>query len=206
MREGTYAGRAGEPTERLEAQGWELAETSTETLFELSTVRVEGHTRVYEDAALRRAVGEATGVDRLWRFFFTTAVEFSPPLSSGVAPLIERTVANEARREFANDLRERGFVNVDRGQTRNVRVDSGARARLTDYRAIYPLRDEGLEADLRVRGLLAVWLGEGFRVAGGVYPESGIDELLADADPDVEVGASERGYQGELLELIRATG
>jgi hypothetical protein len=200
MSEGTSTGPVGEPTGRLEAGGWELVEESTETLFELSAARVEGHTRVYEDATLRRAVGEATGVDRLCRFFFATTVEFSPPLSPGVAPLIRSTVANEARREFAEDLRERGFVNVDRGRTRNVRTDSGARARLTDYRAVYPLRDGGLSVDLRVRGFIAVWLDERFHVAGGVYPESGLGELLADVDPDAS------GYQEELLDLVRATG
>jgi hypothetical protein len=202
MSEGTRTGPVGEPIERLDVGGWELVEESTETLFELSTARVEGHTRVYEDAALRRAVGEATGADRLCRFFFATTVEFLPPLSPGVAPLIKSTVTNEARREFAADLRERGFVNVDRGRTRNARTDSGARARLTDYRAVYPLRDGGLSVDLRVRGFLAVWLDGGFRVAGGVYPESGLDELLVDADVDPDAS----GYQEELLDLIRATG
>ena len=110
MTEETGTGRAGEPVERLEAGGWVLAEESTETLFELSAARVEGHTRVYEDAALRRAVREASGVDQLCRFFFATAVEFSPPLSAGVAPVIKPTVASEARREFANDQIGRAHV------------------------------------------------------------------------------------------------
>jgi hypothetical protein len=202
MSEETRAGRSGEPVERLEAGGWVLVEESTETLFELSAARVEGHTRVYEDAGLRRAVREASGVDQLCRFFFTTAVEFSPPLSPGVAPVIGPTVASEARREFANDLEARGFVDVDRGRTRKVRVDSGVRARLTDYRAVYPLRAGNASVDLRVRGLLAVWLDDGFRIAGGAYPESGLGDLLADAAVEPDGSA----YREELLELIRATG
>jgi hypothetical protein len=202
MSEETREGRAGEPVERLAAGGWELVEASTETLFELSTARVEGHTRVYEDAALREAVRAAAGVDRLCRFFFATAVEFSPPLSPGVAPIIKPTVASEARREFANDLEERGFVNVDRGRTRNERVDSGSRARLTDYRAVYPLRAEDASVDLRVRGFLAVWLDREFHIAGGAYPESGLEDLLADAAIEPDANA----YREELLELIRATG
>ena len=202
MTEETGAGRAGEPVERLEAGGWVLAEESTETLFELSAARVEGHTRVYEDAALRRAVREASGVDQLSRFFFATAVEFSPRLSPGVAPVIKPTVASEARREFASDLEARGFVDVDRGRTRNARVDSGARARLTDYRAVYPLRAGETSVDLRVRGFLGVWLDREFRIAGGAYPESGLEDLLSGTglEPD---GAA---YREELLELIRATG
>lgn len=197
-------GRAGEPVERLEAGGWEPVEESTETLFELSAARVVGHTRVYGDGALRRAVREASGVDQLCRFFFATTVEFSPPLSPGVAPVVKPTVASEARREFAADLRERGFANVDRGRTRNVRVDAGARARLTDFRATYPLQDGEASVDLRVRGFLAVWLDDGFRIAGGAYPESGLSGLLADADVDVEPDGS--AYREELLDLIRAVG
>lgn len=200
--EETSVGRTGEPVELLEAGGWELAEESAETLFELSAVRVEGRTRVYEDAALRRAVREGAGVDRLCRFFFATVLEFSPPLASGVAPVVESTVAREARREFADDLAERGFVDVERGRTGNVRLDSGARARLTDYRAVYPLRAESASVDLRVRGSLAVWSDGEFRVAGGAYPESGLADLLADADVEPDGSA----YREELLELIRASG
>ena len=200
MSEGTSTGPVGEPTGRLEAGGWELVEESTETLFELSAARVEGHTRIYEDAALRRAVREASGVDQLCRFFFATAVEFSPPLSPGVAPMVKPTVASEARREFAGDLEDRGFANVDRGRTRNLRVDSGPRARLTDYRATYPLRADEVSVDLRVRGFLAVWLDGEFRIAGGAYPESGLEGLLAEADVDPDGAA----YREELLALIRA--
>ena len=204
MTEEPRAGRVGEPVEQLEAGGWVLAEESAETLFELSAARVEGLTRVYEDADLRRAVREATGADRLCRFFFATVVEFSPALSPGIAPVIKPTVSSEARREFANDLRERGFANVERGRTRNVRVDSGARARLTDYRAVYPLRTDAASVDLRIRGFLAVWLDGEFRIAGGAYPESGLGDLLAGRDVDAEPDGNV--YREELLELIRATG
>lgn len=202
MSEETRGGRAGEPVGRLEAGGWTLAEESTETLFELSAARVVGHTRVYEDAALRDAVREASGIDQLCRFFFATTLEFSPPLSPGVAPMVKPTVASEARSEFAADLEDRGFTDVDRGRTRNVRVDSSSRARLTDYRAGYPLRAEGVSVDLRVRGFLAVWLDGEFRIAGGAYPESGLADLLSDADVEPDGTA----YREELLALIRATG
>lgn len=200
MSEETRGGRVGEPVERLEAGDWSLAEESAETLFRLPGLRVEGHTRLYEDVPLRRAVREAVGADQVCRFFFATAVEFSPPLSPGAAPLIEPTVASEARREFAADLRERGFVDVDRGRTRNVRIDSGSRARLTDYRAAYPLRTDSVSVDLRVRGFLAVWRDGDFRIAGGAYPEAGLGDLLADADVEPDGG----DYREELLTLIRA--
>jgi hypothetical protein len=202
MSEETRGGWVGEPVERLEAGGWSLVEESAETLFRLPGLRVEGRTRIYEDVSLRRAVREAVDVDQVCRFFFATAVEFSPSLSPGAAPMIEPTVASEARREFAADLRERGFVDVDRGRTRNLRVEAGSRARLTDYRAAYPLRTDSANVDLRVRGFLAVWRDGDFRIAGGAYPEAGLADLLRDADVEPDGNR----YREELLELIRAVG
>lgn len=200
MSEGTRSGRVGDPVDRLETDGWSLAEESAETLFSLPGVHVEGHTRIYEDAALRRAVREISGVDQVSRFFFVAVVEISPSLSPGAAPLIEPTVASQARREFAADLRGRGFTDVDRGRTRTLRIDAGVRARLTDYRARYSLRTDSVSADLRIRGFLAVWWDGGFRIAGGAYPESGLEDLLTDADVEPDGNA----YREELLALIRA--
>jgi len=57
-----------------------------------------------------------------------------------------------------------------------------------------------VSVDLRVRGFLAVWLDGEFRIAGGAYPESGLEGLLAEADVDPDGAA----YREELLALIRA--
>ena len=189
------AGRAGEPLARLERGGWTLSEETTETLFSLPTARVEGHTRLYEDPALREAIHEAGGPDHVWRFFFATAVTFVPPLGPGVGPMIRPTVVSEAKRRFADDLRDRGFEDVRKGSTQSYRVESG-KARITPFGASYPV--EG--GDIGVRGYLAVWQDDGFRLAGGAYPESGLAAILG------ERPAGADSYREELLALIRSVG
>jgi hypothetical protein len=185
------------PRDRLDRGGWSLVEDEVETLFSLSTARVEGHTQVYEDAPLRAAVHEATGVDHMWRFFFATRVSFSPSLAPGIAPLIESRVASEARSSFADDLRSRGFSTVAKGEVRHARVRSGARAAFTPFKARYRLPDE---RELDMEGFLAVWLDDGFVIAGGAYP-SGLEALL-----DGAVDADDEAYRSELLDLIRSVG
>jgi hypothetical protein len=183
------------PTERLDSGGWALSEETTETVFQLPTARVEGHTKLYEDAALRERIREHTGVDRTWRFFFATALTFQPPLAPGLAPMVKSTVVTEARRTFANDLKDRGFTQVDRGQTQTIRID-GNRARLMNFRATYPLETDDDTVDLQVAGWLAVWNGDGFRLAGGAYPEAGFQA--------VEEAGNASAYREELLNLVRA--
>ncbi|WP_255150736.1 hypothetical protein [Halorarius halobius] len=183
------------PSDRLEQGGWELRDDLVETVFQLPTATVTGHTLLYEDSGLREQVREATGLDRPWRFFFATALAFQPSLAPGIAPLISSTVAREARKEFATDLEERGFRNVERGRTERVRID-GNRARLTTYRATYPVEADDAETELQVTGHLAVWNGDGYRLAGGVYPEAGLD--------DVTDGVDASAYREELLDLIRS--
>lgn len=186
------------PRARLEGEGWSLAEDEVETLFSLSTARIEGRTQVFEDTALRTAVREATGVDQTWRFFFATRLSFSPPLASGLAPLVRSRVASEARSSFADDLLARGFEKVAKGDARRARVRSGARADFTPFEARYRLEGRSLDTE----GFLAVWFDDGFLIAGGVYPvglETVLDEDLGvDVDPDA--------YREELLDLIRSVG
>jgi hypothetical protein len=189
------AGRTGEPVDRLAADGWVLTESSTETLFSLPAATVEGHTRLYADPDLRERVREGGGPDHVWRFFFATAVEFDPSLSPGLGPMVKPSVVTESARRFERDLRERGFEDLDRGRRQNVRVRSGERARLTGVSASYPLDGE----TVAVRGYIAVWQDDGFRLAGGAYPESGLEGFLGEP-----VDAA--GYRNELLELVRAVG
>ena len=185
-----------------------------ETLFKLASVVVRGETTVYEDGPLRSAVREATDgrLDQPWRFVFVTDLSFRPPLHSSVSTAaVFPLVVTSARRAFANDLRERGFRNVDRRRSENVRTASGTRARLTRYTATYdpvpsdaaasPQVDSGIEDEIELSGCLSVWADDGdFRLAGGVYPVSGLDAIV----PDV---ASEPGeYRRELLDILRALG
>jgi hypothetical protein len=202
------------PDERLAEGGWTLSEESSETRFELPTMRVVGHTRLYEDVELRETIDERTGIDRPWRFFFATRLEFEPPLAPGIGPaMLYGSVSTEAKREFAADLESRGFGDVSRGRDQRMRTETRDRASLTKYSANYRLdpvkgastgeagrRERG---SLPVTGWLAIWTYENaFRLAGGAYPDrSPADVLDIGAEP-LETGAS--SYREELLDLMRA--
>ena len=175
------------PSLAPDGDGWRLTEESTEVVFDLATVRVLGATRLYEDAELRRSVREATdgALDQPWRFCFATQLSFQPPLTPGIGPAsLFPTVVSSARREFAEDLRERGFRSVERGRSERMRTGNGVRTRLTRYEATFPLADV-LDGDadtglpegtaVTVEGWLSVWLDDGqFRLAGGAYPTAEI--------------------------------
>lgn len=207
------------PEGRLTEGPWTLVEASSETRFELPTMRVVGHTRLYEDAVLREAVREQTGTDRRWRFFFATRLEFEPPLAPGIGPaMLYGSVSSEAKREFASDLRSRGFENVSHGRGQRMRTDTRDRASLTKYDARYRLDlddapdEDGARTDdrassgrqtLPVTGWLAVWTHDGeFRLAGGAYPERSLADVLGVDDDRLATGAT--SYRDELLDLIRA--
>ncbi|PSQ01511.1 hypothetical protein BRC94_03575 [Halobacteriales archaeon QS_5_70_17] len=192
------------PEERLAEGGWSLVEETTETLVRLPAVRVRGRTRLYEDGALRERLREAAGVDRRWRFFFATRVEFVPGLAPGVGPAtLLPTVTAAARRAFADDLRERGFEGVRRGRTERLGIRSGARARLQQYLATLPA-DGTFPDDVEVEGWFGAWTADGeFRLAGGAHPRrfEAVREALgvegAPGDPDAT------GWRRELFELVR---
>jgi len=190
------------PEERLDAGGWSLVRDDVETLFRLPAARVLGHTRLYEDRSVREPIADATGLDRTWRFFFATRLEFEPPLPPGIGPtVVQSMVWREARRTFAEDLRERGVRDVDRTRTERMRVDSGDRARLQGYRGRLSLPAESV-GDLAVAGWLALWTTDGaFRVAGGAYPE-GLP-AAAGALGAGSLGPSACDARAELFELIR---
>lgn len=179
------------PTDRLSTGGWTRVERTSETLFSIPAIRVEGHTLLYEQPDLREAVRtESEEVDLPWRFFFATRLSFTPsPTGFGRSSLFPVVLA-AARREFASDLRERGFEAVERGPTRRLHTDDGGRARLTGYDARFDAGAMGTD----VAAWLAVWVHEGeFRIAGGAYPTNGLGPVSLDPDR----------YREELLALIR---
>ncbi|MFC4407202.1 hypothetical protein [Haloarchaeobius iranensis] len=190
-----------------DGDGWRLSDESTEVVFDLATVRVLGATRLYEDADLRAAVREATdgALDQPWRFCFATQLSFQPPLMPGVGPAsLSPTVVSSARRQFADDLRERGFRSVERHRSERMRTETGARARLTRYEAALPLTDaldgpSDRPADVAVEGWLSVWLADGqFRLAGGAYPTDGLDAVAPGVADDPG------SYRNELLSVLRS--
>ncbi|MFB6188426.1 MAG: hypothetical protein ABEI57_00950 [Halapricum sp.] len=213
------------PESRLEDGGWEQCVRTDSTVFRTLTASIIGHTLVYEDAVLRNALDRAgfaeairsastdadsqlieTGEDgEYWRFFFATALSFRPPLAPGVGPASMRpTVVSQARRSFEQDLRSRGFENVQRGSSQRVRTASGERASLGKVTASCPF--EGLPTDeLRIEGWVAVWAtGGAFRIAGGAYPIGGLDGLLASIPAAERPTTDPNDYRAELLDLIRA--
>jgi hypothetical protein len=164
---------------------WTEADRRTETVFQLPTARVEGHTLLYEDE-------NGGDLDGAWRFFFATRLVFSPPLAPGIGPAsIYPTVASESARSFAERLEDRGFEDVDRGRSQRVRVDTGERARLRKYTARYD--PEGID----VEGWTAVWVrGGDFLFSGGAFPTGGVGGATGGVDP--------RAFRDELLDLIRS--
>lgn len=177
--------------DRLDRDGWVLVERTTERLFSLPVVRVDGYTMLYEQPALRERVADLDPAGDLpWRFVFATRLAFDPPLAPGVGPMsVFPSVLSESRRAFAADLEDRGFEAVDRGRTQRLRTESGDRARLTKYTARFDAGD----LDARIEAWFGVWTrGNEFRVAGGAYPVSGLPEI----DP--------AAYRDELLALLRS--
>ncbi|MEM4782590.1 MAG: hypothetical protein QXG03_13650 [Halalkalicoccus sp.] len=178
---------------RLDDGGWILEERTSERVFSLPTVSVEGHTLLYEQPDLRERVGALVAdADLPWRFFFATRLTFSPPLAPGIGPMsVFPSVLAESRREFVADLRARGFESVERGRAQRMRTDSGDRARLTKYAARFRTDD----LDAAVEAWFGVWVHDGeFRVAGGAYPVAGLPDT--DLDPPT--------YREELLDLLRS--
>jgi hypothetical protein len=191
------------PEQDLADGGWELVDESVETVFKLPTARVDGATALYDDVRTREAATTATGVDRQWRFFFATRLTFSPPLSPGIGPaMILPTVRSEAQSAFADELRDRGFEDVDRGRNERIRVGTGDRARLRNYTASLELTD--VDATLSIEGWVAVWHGDGFRIAAGAYPDRPVAEVLDVDSPPAPLKRSSQDYREELLGLIRA--
>jgi hypothetical protein len=172
------------PDADLTADGWERVDRSADAVFQLPTAEVTARTVVYEDANLRERLD-----DDVTRFAFATALSFQPPLMPGVGPMIESTVTRQAKRRFADDLRERGFEDLTSRDQGEIRV-GGTKASLSNVRATYELST----ASFDVTGWLAVWRDDRFRLAGGAYPAAG---------PGIEGGAAKR-YRAELLDLVRA--
>lgn len=179
------------PERRLFENGWAEAERTVETVASVPGLKVLSHTVVYDDIDLRRRVIEAGGADRMWAFFFASRLEFRPALGVGLASFAGSRVSREAREGFADELRARGFEDVVEGERSSLRTASGTKARMTTYNT----RLQVGEATVEATGHLAVWHDGEFRIAGGVYPESGLG-----VEVDTETAAE------ELFDLIRAVG
>jgi hypothetical protein len=184
------SGTPSVPTAKLDEWGFEEHERTTRTRLSLPQVEIREHTVVYGDARLRSSVRDSSGVDRTWRFFFATGLEFLPPLPPGVGPVaVYPMVQSEGRRGFETDLRERSIEDVERAGTERVRVDTGERATLTRYRGRHTVDGESYG----VEGWFGIWTRQGrFRLAGGGFPTK-LPGTAAEPDR----------YRSELLTLVR---
>ncbi|KTG10216.1 hypothetical protein AUR64_11565 [Haloprofundus marisrubri] len=210
-------------------RGWQQVESSVERPFDAGILRVTAHTAVYERNVLRAADAAAdtaddshvadaaddadrTAAPRIRRFFVASRLQLTPRPPASRA--LWRLVADRSMAGFETELRERGFLAVDRVDERRFDV-RGTEARLARYDA--RSRVDGVVVS--VQGWLAVWpAGEPgeFLLAGGAYP-TGVNESATDDEAttqnreETKTAASlseafdPKRFRTELFALIRAT-
>jgi len=192
------------PAAEQREYGWELANGSVETLFELPGIRVRGTTRRYEDERTRTALSEAldSAFDRTLRFFATTRLGFEPPLPPGVGPaMVLPTLRSEAQRNFADRLRERGLTGVQRRGREQFRSGDRTRVGLTRYAATDPLPERAGELPLEC--WLGVWVGGSVNVVTAGYPTVDLASRFGlDATPVLSRSVDE--FRREFRALVRS--
>lgn len=187
--------------------GWDRTASTTETVFDIRVVAVEAHTVVFEDARLADAVRDRTGADGTWRFFFASRLRFRP--KTGGSKALTELVTDRADDGFVDRLRDRGFGDVERIESRRFAVGR-TEANLIRYRAAVDAVGDGATGDapdgrepttVTAEAYLAVWPADGeFLVAGGAYPVS-VDGALSEA---VAPSLAPERHREELFELIRS--
>ncbi|MDS0298706.1 hypothetical protein NDI76_08120 [Halogeometricum sp. S1BR25-6] len=197
---------------------WKRTASTEETLFDARVVSVEAHTVVFEDARLADAVRDRTGADATWRFFFASRLRLRP--QSGGSKALTKLVTDRANDGFVDRLRDRGFRDAARAESRRFAVGR-TEANLTRYRAAVDVDVDGNEGGentgvgdatddgpneeerttVTAEAYLAVWPDDGqFLVAGGAYPVSVDGARSAALAPSL----SPERHRDELFELIRS--
>ena len=194
------------PREHLE-NGWELVAERTETVAELSALRVRSVTHRYDDGRSRTVLSEAGyEIDHPVRFFAVSRLAFEPSLPPGVGTaMVAPTVRTEARKAFARRLSRRGLKDVSRDRTERFRLPDDSRVRL--FRHTGTVRPTELDAPLPLECWVGVWPTTGtFLVVSGAHPTVTLRSRLdTDTAPDT-LGRSPDEYRQEFLELLRETG
>ncbi|ELZ99038.1 hypothetical protein C440_01740 [Haloferax mucosum ATCC BAA-1512] len=175
-------------------EGWTRVDESTDRLYQFGLVRVTARTVVYEDEAIRAQV--PTPDDNPWRFLFASRLVIRPRTPSSVA--LTRLVRNGATTEFTSRLRNRGFTDIRRLDSRTLGVRNET-ADIVRYAATITVSGVELTADAS----LAVVPADGeFLLVGSAYPREivGGDEETAAAlreclDPE--------RFRDEFVEIVR---
>ncbi|EJN61472.1 DUF6517 family protein [Halogranum rubrum] len=184
------------PTEQL--AGWRLVDERVDTPFDIKLITVTAHTNVYEDAELSAAIQDSTGIEGPGRFFLTSHVVLKPQPPTSEA--LRRLVTDRVARDFAHQLRDRGFTRVEETGRRAFSV-SGADARLVSYESTYAFGTITLD----VQGWLAVWqVGGDFLLAGGAYPTSVRNAASEETAEAVQALLHPSEFRDELFSLVRA--
>lgn len=191
------------PTEALAAGGWRERERRETTAFDAAVVTVEAATVVFEGVDLRERIREATGLDRLWRFFVASRLALSPTTATSGA--LTRLVADRAHAGFADTLAERGFEGVRRapdGEAEDAATALGGAARVAGYEALCRLPDVGV----RARGWAAVVPADGaYLLVGGAYPTAVRRAPDRETESAVVGTLDPDGFREELFDLMAAT-
>ncbi|MFB6268005.1 MAG: hypothetical protein ABEI31_10125 [Halodesulfurarchaeum sp.] len=220
------------PEAQLESGGWtQRAVTRGRTVFERNfgpvSVKAVASSVVYEDAALARTVKRRTlgKIEATLALFTATRIDMAPPIDE-LGPIqeeVESRIMDAAGQQLQTRLEEAGLEDVRKADTGTLTVDSGAEARLTTYRANYPVPDvtfpvtDGTAVtipgtDLAIEAPLAVWAsGGGYLVAGGAYPAEDYSKSVSrdltsaiSVSVDVDLGLSPESYRTELRDLMTA--
>ncbi|WP_276239179.1 hypothetical protein [Halobaculum marinum] len=190
------------PTATLDAGGWRERERRETRAFDAKVVTVDAATVVYEDVDLRERLREATGLDRLWRFFVASRLTLTP--SATPSPPLTRIIANRAHAGFADTLGERGFDGVRRAPdaTADASESLDPADRLAGYEALCRLDGVGV----RARGWAAVRpADDAYLLVGGAYPTAvreAPDAATADA---VTAALDPERFREDLFALMRDT-
>jgi hypothetical protein len=140
-----------------------------------------------------------TGVDRVWRFVFTTRLVIEP--RSSVSAALRRLVTERARRGYRERLADRGFSDIREADSRTLRVGD-VEAEAHRFEARLELED----VVLSMNGWVAVWPHDGeFRIVGGAYPTSVLDAGRGELESALRDVLDPNRFRESLFAVIRAT-
>ncbi|MFC7070373.1 DUF6517 family protein [Halobaculum lipolyticum] len=218
------------PEQRLDDGGWERTAADTEEVLSRTVAGTEvsatAVSRVYDDAALRAAVGEKTlgALDAPLSNFFAARIAFTPtlvdvPVESAREELAARA-GEAARGQFEAQLAAAGLTDVSASDGGTLAVATGEDAAVTEYSAAFefdaisfevrgePITIEGGSVD--VEGVLASWIHDGgLFLSGGAYPAQNVvrtvDRELSEAITvavEVDLGLEPARYAEEVEALV----